>query len=216
MSERETPPPHPGGGPGEMQVEDPGDYNQRRRLESINNFRSIVLEKLALMEESKQQNEPARVARDLHGAVKAFLVNIESLLKDRADSEYYEKPLGEITIFPPEEFEIQDLPSSSTYRLSEVEPIGDEHPEPFKQTIYGLVSDDKTGPGYIDYPATIREEWTVPVRVRHRGQQTLYGVGETHMPVHVSEAAFRMGNEFLYDSGIDARLDDGRPFSDYS
>lgn len=199
-------------------AEDPSDYNQRRRLQSINDSRQTVLNWMREMDAN--ENSPgfneAEAATAFHGAVKGFLVDIESLLRSEGGDDVWSRELGEVTLNPPSQYQILG-DSGRTYSLDDVRIIGDKSPKPLTLSVSGIFTKgEEDDVGFLDLPTTLREDWTVPARIRHKGQETLYGENDTHIPRYVSEAAFRLGNEFLGEHGLDVRLDEGRPFTDYS
>lgn len=215
MSDAETPGAARGVGES-VEVEDVGDLNQRQRLESIDETRQRALSLLGeLTAAGSQGYGEADTATALHGVVKSHLVNIEQLMRNHGGEELTTEEIGEITLQPPNSFELQGSGDNVDLTDHRVRILDQDSLEPYQLTVRGVLSTEDSGPGYLALPSKLREEWTVDVEVKHYGSAVAHGSAETYIPRRISEQAFRMGEKFLHESGLDARLDEGRPFGSY-
>jgi hypothetical protein len=217
MSDAETPDPHAGVGE-DPTIDDVGDLNQRQRLKSIDETRQRALEMLGELTaaESRGYSE-ADAAVALHAVVKAHLVNIEQLMRSHGSAELTSQPLGEITIQPPDSIELRG--TSDTVDLSDhrVQLQDTQDLEPATATVTGVLpSEDNEGTAYLSLPSRLRQHWSVKVNVKHDGLRVAEGRAASPVPRRISESAFRLSEQFLHEFGLDARLDEGRPFGDYS
>lgn len=188
------------------QIEDPDDYNQRQRLQSIGECHTQVLDIIKDLENRKDQLGEAQTAKDLFSATEAFIIDIGDLVANHGGEKYYTKPLGKVVIHPPSSYMTRD--GSRTHSLSDdgLRVIGDNYPKPVEKPVNGLFSKKDSGRGFLEFEATVQHSWPVDARIRHRGKTELYGTASSVVPVQVSKAAFRLGKRFLNESGLDARI----------
>lgn len=197
----------------QAEVEDPSDYNQRKRLEAISHARTVVTETYRQAQANGKTGEKG--ARAVHAAVTAFIQEIEWLVGEHGDRTYYEAPVGEVVIEPPVDEKVwtnrhADSPISLTGDgMHKANVHAGYEPQPKKHAITGILTDEATGPGFLDFPVIVSASWDdVLASVRHKGDKVWQASASELIPMQVSMQAFRMGTRFLADFGLDARSSD--------
>lgn len=196
--------------PDNPSVEDPSGYNQRRRLESINNsrenvikaYRDLPYEEIPGYEDNPEWGRMITFRRH----VEAFLRDIQQLVRDRGGDSLYTTPIGSITLEPPDELASEG--DENPY------PIVDGYePKPVVWQIVGLyphpdpdIDEELNGVPYVNAPEVFDYEWEV-----------LYDDGDTGLtegaavrqpiPWNISMNAYVMGTNFLNRHDFDARLE---------
>jgi len=188
----------------EQVVEDPGEYNQRLRLQEIAQARKNA--RRALGGEAQQAYGPDWEAVALR-EVQNLAREIEWLVRDRGAQEYFTTQLGPITIGPPTK---ENFPKN----ISVKEVIGDL-PEEVNIPVNGLYSTQETGRGFTDLPPTVGNSWSLKVTTRHKGPQEVSVPLERSIPITVVTKADSLCRRFINEAGLDARLENSRPHTEY-
>lgn len=185
---------------GSQQVDDPGEYNQRLRIQEIAEARKTA--RLALM--SSSEDGPQEQLDAFH-AVQAFATELEWLIRDQGGDKYFDRHLGNVTISAPllEEFE----PKNKTSMSRDVERLFGSSIEDGETPFYGLYNSDETGAGFIDHGGVVSEIWEKNGDVKHNGSQDVVAVKEKHIPVEISMRANRLCREFVHEAGLDAKIE---------
>lgn len=180
------------------QIDDPGELNQRLRVQSINQARDLVVETYRELP-YRQDLDDAERAHALRNAVTAFLSDIVFLVQQHGDDKFQTASLGEVAIRPPEQY-AEALTRRDVYTsLSDTV-------EPEIRAITGIYGDEPN-PGYLEAPQEFRAEWALYVDEDHSSQPVKQTVTmSTPMPMEVSLEAFKLGCEFLANHGLDAKL----------
>lgn len=185
--------------PGEPQVDDPGEYNQRLRLKEIADARQDARAAISSVQELRA-NPGLNAEKVVLGQVQALAAELEWLIRDRGEEEYFQRPLGTVSIPAPD---AEDLGSSG--RVDRL--LGPE-PEPEQIEVRGLFSTESTGIGYAGLSETVSHTWEKTAEIRHSGPQELVVTKSTPVPLSVSRAANRLCRKFIFKAGLDARIED--------
>ncbi|KAB1192026.1 hypothetical protein GJR96_00650 [Haloferax sp. MBLA0076] len=176
-----------------QQVEDPGEYNQRLRLQELSQARKNASVSLG--------GEAAEVYGDRWETfalrqVKTFAKELEWLIRNEGGDEYFTKELGPITLGPPS---------------LEGDRVLGSRPREKSFSVSGLFSTAGTGLGFVDLPAVVSHTWIINVDKQHQGPQQVQTTLETSVPISVSRNADSLCRKFINESGLDARLEEDKP-----
>lgn len=193
---------------------DVSEYNQQKRLEDIINARRQALKDYrefsteAISEHSRVNLQTARHA--VFASTKAYLTEVEQLIRQHGDNVYYQRPVDKITIEPPKEYQYTSKGNTETVSLpsrhekrKDVQLISD-YPEPKEIVIVGLLSErssDQTS--YIDINGPFTQSWEIGMKIRHQGQRIVTGSNTSHVPIPTSYRAIQMINKFVNEAGLD-------------
>lgn len=178
-------------------VEDPGEFNQRLRLQEIGQARMTARKALSGEAQQAYGNQWEAVA---FREVQNFAREIEWLVRNRSSKEYFTQPLGPVEIGPPTR---EDFPDNIT-----TEKIIGEEPRSKQVPVTGLFTTEDTGRGFVDLPTTVSQSWTVSVGTRHSGPQQITVTLQRSMPISVTDQANSLCRKFINEVGLDARLED--------
>ena len=181
-------------------IDDPGEYNQRQRLQEIAEARKNARQALAEPAFDVDQSEyRIFVAKN----VQALAAELEWLVRDNGDRErYFEEPLGPVTIQPPTREEFKDQLSKTVYN-----PVGDTRPEPKHFEIAGLYTSEETGLGFLDYPCRLSATWQMRFKTKGKKLVTSTIEKQVCLPESVSMSANRLCRQFIYEAGLDAQVE---------
>lgn len=183
-------------------VEDPGEYNQRLRLQEISQARKSARTALGAEAQQVYGEEWETVA---YREVQALVRELEWLIRDQGDDEYFTKELGRIEFTPPSVEELSQKEGFEAHRL-----IG-EKPKTKQMSVYGLFSTEKTGAGFVDLPTNLTQTWTMNVLTQHSGPTEVKTRVQRSVPLKVTKNAERLCRKFINEAGLDARLEDEDP-----
>ncbi len=188
--------------PSRQTVADPEEFNQQRRLRSIHDARDRARATYEATQDPSVDADYQTLAANYRSTIQNYIGEIEGLLQtydfDDSDIEknYWEGvDLGPLTISPPPKLvKLRDQ--------KDVSIIGDSDLGPVQYEVPGLS-------GYLEIAAhcPIRESFSIHIRRRHKGQETVTGASSTEMPISVSYEAFRTANRFLTDVGFDVEIE---------
>lgn len=192
----------------QRQVEDPGEFNQRRRLRAINDARAQARDVYTTAEAGISEFEDEAAA--VFAAVKAYALELEWLMAKHGDDVYRNADLGTIKIPVPEELEeLAGHPSRGGGSVGNgARLIGERDFEPYTLSVTGLIpAEDTSGAAFLDLPREVSHTWTAQIDERHKRPQARTFTDSTTVPVHISVNAMRICNSFLEESGLDARIE---------
>lgn len=190
-----------------QQVEDPGEFNQRLRLREIADARRNAREALASPNMLRQEVKGSGISIQeiVLNHVKTFAAEIEWLVREEGDEEYFTKPLGTVTIPTPTTQEFKEAAGSEIKKIIK----GVDGPKSI--VVNGLYATEETGPGYIDFTTPLSYTYTAHAEVRHKGPQDVSVTKHRHIPLEVSMEANRLCRKFINEAGLDARLEEEDP-----
>lgn len=186
---------------GSLEFQDPGEYNQRRRLKAIGDARHQAREMYTAVEAGISDFDTPQVA--VFAAVKAYALELEWLIAKHGDEKYAHTELGEVVVPVPDELQAMADRHTQGGRL-----VGSADVDAYRLEVVGLLSAPSSpGVAFIDLPQEVHHEWTAHVDPRHEkpGHKTFRN--SAAIPVDVSYAAMRLCNRFLEESGLDAKIE---------
>lgn len=181
-------------------VEDPGEYNQRLRLQEISQARKTA--RRALSGEAQQAYGDQWELVALR-EVQNFARELEWLIRERSDAVYFNQELGTISFGPPE---MEDFPEN----IKPQRVIG-EKPEAREITISGLFGSQNTGLGFVNIPPVLSQSWTVNTMTRHSGPKDVSVTLNRTVPITITTQADSLCRRFINEAGLDARLEEKDP-----
>jgi len=186
-----------------QQVDDPGEYNQRLRLKELAQARRNARTALGgEMAHHLGDQWPQFAFRE----VQSLTSELEWMIRNQNQDEYFDTELGPITFPPPSKSEIS---KSSKERFGQpVASVVGGSSGKQNISVKGLLSSPSTGRGFLELTDTISESWEVSAEVRHKGPQKFTVEREVFVPMEVTKKAHSLCRKFMYEAGLDARIEE--------
>lgn len=189
-------------------VEDPGEFNQRKRLEAIASARRDAREVRLQTEIGKLGHDsPERV---FYTAVQNYAMELQWLMHRHGNGRYRKQELGEITVPVPPQIEVTDWgsPVVNTNGVQAGKVLGNPEINPKTVPVIGVIpSDDTSGPSYLELSPIITKTWTVTVDEKHKRPEPQTFSQTVEVPYSVTLAAFQLCNSFVEEIHLDARIE---------
>lgn len=183
--------------PDRQTVSDPEEFNQQRRLRSIHDARDRAREVRELTQDPSVQADQRTLAATYRAAVQNYVGELEGLLRR------YEFDDDEPDYWTAYQFGPVEIPAPSDLTQfqgsADAEIIDNTGLRPKTRQIRGLN-------GYISVDCPFEAQFSVPVKRRHRGQETISATVTMEMPIEVSHDAYRIANRFMTMTGFDIEI----------
>lgn len=187
------------------QIEDPGEYNQRRRLKAIGDARQTAREAILYLQSGAdlgQYEDPTSFA---YAAVQGFAMEIEWLVRQYGGERYFTEELGPVQIGPPDttEFYNRDTQGGRFLGMSKLQSK--------KISIQGLYDSKGTGAGFVNYQPRLSRTWKTVVDDPKKGPENKTATVTAKMPAQVIINANSLCNRFISETDLDAKIEKQKP-----
>jgi hypothetical protein len=207
------------------QVQDPGEYNQRRQLQEIADTQREARKtlKAATAGVSRYGGVPEEEA---FADVRALALHLKWPVVNQGGAEYFNQHLGMWTVSPPPEMrQLLDNTRHSKVTVSEdgvsktIERVwsGGDNCKPKRSDVVGLYphesrTADETAYPFVKLPPSFSPSWELKVDYRHTGADTHeFKVEQVPVPLEITRNAFDLCNKFLDESGLLVRIEENKP-----
>lgn len=210
-------------------AEDPSDYNQRRRLQAIADSQKDAHNTLLQVDAGVEEIDGLPAAQAAFSTVKSYAELLRWPINKHGGDSYYEKSLGTLEVPPPDKL-VELVRSRRRGRVTvtedgiieQIERVwGQTDTTPARYTVVGLfysedVHGDTEALPFTALPPILDGTWEVKVQIRHKNRRDKTFTASAPVPSAVSWKAFNLCNKFLSDTDLDVRINEGRPFNNYS
>lgn len=194
-------------------VEDPGEYNQRRRLKEFADMerhaRRSLMEAQSSISPPEADAPPERVA---FGAVRMYAQQLLWHILDHGGDEYFTEELGVIDVEPPGKLTALADPRT---RPKDVGIHGSVNVDTREYPIVGLVPpkgrDVQRPPNasaFLELPNVASASWEVEINRKHQRPKPETFEATREIPLNITSKAFDLCTKFVHESGLDARIEE--------
>lgn len=179
-----------------QKVDDPGEYNQRNRLQEIAEARNTARARLQVPDpEIKDVPHEVQAFR----SVKALAADLEWVARENGSDEYFEQELGPVMVSPPSLDQFRQVHGANRF-------WGETRLKPHKMSVKGLYPSESGG-GFINAPEYIQHTWTLKADTKHGGPEEVSITRGRYVPLDLSMRANRQCRMFIHEAGLDARVE---------